>query len=134
MFEPTSYRVYLSFFARKNNCAKLVNGHACSGCTSSPKFPIPGGCFREDKWSESQRIACPVSHVPFPGGCPESQWISGPIPRGHGKRDMLSSGIRTTYPLGIGNLGIGFQPYKQLQTLCSVRYYIILKLGCGVRT
>ena len=27
---------------------------------------------------------------------------------GHGKRDTLSSGIRTTYPLGIGNLGIGF--------------------------
>ena len=28
------------------------------GCTSSPKFPIPRGCFPEDKWSESQRIAC----------------------------------------------------------------------------
>ena len=51
-------------------------------CTSSPKFPIPRGCFPEDKWSESQRISCPVFYIPFPRGCPDSQRISGPISRG----------------------------------------------------
>ena len=45
------------------------------------RFLIPRGCFPENKWSKSQRIACPISHDPVPRGCPKSRRISGSIPR-----------------------------------------------------
>ena len=47
--------------ARGRVRTKRLMNSAINGCTSSPKFPIPRGCFPEDKWSDSQRIKCPVS-------------------------------------------------------------------------
>ena len=85
---------------QKNDTYQIADKlHICStGCTSSPKFPIPRGCFPEDKWSESQRIACPISQRIGP----LILWDSG-HPLGNGTLDTwdtLSSGIRTIYPLG----------------------------------
>ena len=65
----------------------------------SPKFPIPRGCFPEHKWPESQRIACPVSRVPFPRGCPESKRISGPIPRGKVLRFPVDNWFDSRFPI-----------------------------------
>ena len=70
---------------------------------------------------------------------PSIVWDSGQYPgngtreTGHGKRDTLSSGIRTTYPLGIGNLGDEVQPhisgiilYNPTKQLLLMYVYIII--------
>ena len=53
-------------------------------CTPSPKFPMSRGCFPEDKWSKSQRIACPVSQRM--SQIPEDKWSDSQrkeiVPRG----------------------------------------------------
>ena len=88
------------------------------GCTSSPKFPIPRRCFPEDSFKNDKYLhlyglekgTMGTGHLKmFQGrrdtlfsGIRDILWETE-----HGKRDTISSDIRTTYPLGIENLGIG---------------------------